>query len=359
VGSGPQPGGFDGWRGPSPGGAGGGGGKGVTSFNGLTGAVTGTLASIYAFGLADDPATDNLFHMPEGDWSFFGVFQTTGLPLYGIGYISNVRIAGNNNPWNYVRAFGDASGVFSPGRTYNGYSINDAAWTGNPLTLNSNPQWTMENVVFGHAADGDVARDFDVLFASRFYQYATGGWTYPNPPDNGRVSYQELDLWNIIDGGLAAITRTDGFGQTIAIVKSNQHGITPVSTASQLFSHADSAGDGTGWLASYNQEIGFENQHVKGGFTVTTLADQGDPTLDSWVSSMWSYLQNNGNTITEVIRAYADVGQKILVGGMQLPDGGAHAGAVRSDAGTAKFLYDNAAGHVYVSINGGAYALLI
>src|SRR5262245_51773540 len=82
----------------------------------------GTLAEIYAFGLADNPSADNVFHMPEGDWSFPGLFQTVSQG-YGIGYIDDTATAGTNNPWNYVRLFGHAGGLFNTSRAYNAYSI--------------------------------------------------------------------------------------------------------------------------------------------------------------------------------------------------------------------------------------------
>lgn len=345
-----------GFLGPSPTG-GGAGGSGVTSFNGQTGAVTGTLASIYAFGLSDNPPADNVFHMPDGDWYFPGNSQSTGGSGYEVGFIETQHIAGNSDPFNYVRFQGDSTESLN--REFNAYSINDPVWNGNPATRAA-VSWSSEAIAFGNAPDGNTARNNDSTLALRGYGFSQSlGWTYPNPPGNGRGSYHDLQLWNPIDAGLRIMQRIDGFGQSIAIVQSNQHGITPVSTASQLFDHVHAAGDGTGWLASYNQGISFQNQHVKGGFTVTTIADTGDPTTDSWVASMWAYLHGSGDTITEVLRCYADVGPKVLVGGFQLPDGGDHSTAAKSDAGTAKFLYDNTAGHVYVSINAGAYTLLI
>lgn len=329
---------------------------GVTSWNGQTGDVKGTLANIYAFGVGDSPTLDNFFPMPEGDWLFPGVFQTTAFAAYGIGYIENSRVGGNANPWSYVRQFG--SSTQSVARAFNAYSINDAAWNGFAPSLGSNPVWITEIVTFGHAADGDVFREQDAVFAQKLYQFATGGWTYPNPPGNGQVAYRELDLWNFIDGAATPITRTDGFGQTISIIRSNFHGITPMSTASQLFDHPGAAGDGTGWLASYSQGISFQNQAVKGGFTVATAADQGDPALDSWYSSIWAFEHGNDKTITEVLQAWADVGAKVLVGGLQLPSVDTGTFPV-SDAGTARLGFDDTVKALRASIDGGAYATLL
>lgn len=360
-----------GFLGPSPGGAGSG-GAGVTSFNGQTGAVKGTLASIYAFGLSDDPLNDNRFTNGPGGWDVLFPLSDVNANEYMTGAFETTLNSQSNTQVNFWRRKGDHT--INTEKVFSSLSINDPTWNESGDTLNPVQTWAAEMVYYG--ADLDATRVFDAgqaWLGGRKWSWQDGGTlVYDGTPargwtlGTGRNLSRDQYGWDHIFGSTQQTQRQSGYGYVVNQLQVDTHGMALSHLEQVRYGTLSSGGilpgDGMMYAFAVGNLFDLNGTHLKVGYAAgATDSAEGNADNSEWYASIWASLGAPADVavMTEAVRFYASVGQKLLVGGMQLPDGGAHGTATVSDAGTAKFLYDNAAGHVYVSINAGPYTLLI
>ena len=215
---------------------------GVISFNGETGVVKGTLASIYGFGLSDDPVDDNVFHMPSGDLSWPGA--TSRSAGVQVAFFQPRSMATSDPPtFEFIQmasSFGDSD------RIWRQMSLSDPAWNGTFAQL-IGQSWTVDAIGF-NTSDTTVG---GTVLQSRNY-LATGSMPQGYLTNsNGLGILQTLALYNADFGVLLPPETIDAYGTRGSRVVLRNHGVT-----AQFFTAADfsllttAADDGVGWLVN-------------------------------------------------------------------------------------------------------------
>ena len=351
MGSGLMVGGFDGWLGSSPAG-GGGGGTGVTSWNGLTGDVKGTLAEIYAFGLIDGPTTDNLFAMADGHrrWadatSTSTSFATVSDAFWETPGATADRRVG---PWlarRWVTA-GEAEAAFRTDILY------DASYVGNAIERS----WVVDLAYLtNNLSETIVTGD---QYAERKYSlhnfFNNQPFSQPSPGTaTGAQSSESTFLFN--GGGLGNFktARTvTGWGQNHAFAQPQLAGVTPGFIAwYDPGTIADAIGNGTGFWTGWGTGSSFVPDHLTGGLSVTMLALDVNGSMQV---SLWGRADHS--TINKLVTWDNAVGQRLLNGGIQYPNVNSGTFPV-SEANTGTIVWDQTAGKFKASVNGGAFVNL-
>lgn len=247
MGSGLMTGGFDGWLGASPGGAGGGGGGGKT------------LATIYAFGLTDDPAVDNIFGMPAGNLAFPGRL-VRGAHQYDaeVEFTQDRTTIGIANPPAYERVSmvanlseigGAGGGIFRI------EELNDPTWNGTFAALDV--PWLVEEITF--SADTTAAADHNgTTYGQRkFTPFGVSPYTIPNSGQGGNALVEEKLLFSSTAGGPTSVERQTGYGQSELLLQSVVNG-----ASGQWLTHwnngagTPAAGDGPAWIVEADGRFG-------------------------------------------------------------------------------------------------------
>ncbi len=339
-------GGFDGWNGPSPGG-GGGGGAGVTSWNGLTGAVKGTLAEIYAFGLTDGPTTDNLFAMPAGHrrWSDT---DATGIAnsMISDGFFESATTPGDSRVPTFInrRYYNHASGVGST--VYDAQLGFDPTWNGTIAQL-SDYSWTTDQAMF--TFDASETKLTGAIYARRSYVAGSGGFNgpiaFPYVNVGTGQTNENVSLYNSFQPALNLVRTLNAWGQEIFNMLPLGAGITAQFLSTWSNSQvADAAGNGPGWFALYGSST---TPRAMVEMHMTTGAGQSGP----WGVGLWA--QDGTPTLQQVLEARAATGVN-LFGGLQFPNKNSGTYPV-SDATAARLLWDNTLSELMISKSGAAY----
>lgn len=344
MGSGRMVGGFDGWLGPAP--------------DGAQGAIVSpTLASIYAFGLSDNPTLDNLFGMPSGNLRFPGTVPLD-VNSYDVGFFGGLAIDSTsaNATYSYVRKYANF-GLGTTGRTFSDYCFNDPAWNGSANTI-SGADWIVEEVTANNVVTDD--RSGAIQFGKRDYRWASTGMPVSAPSgfNAGFGDFHSLWIWNSLYG-LLETTRTNPFGQNASLVSSFVDAdLTPYQIAYYYPRGNGTAGGGTGFVISAAFGAApYGHDHERVGYMGKLAAN--DWIGGEWYASInaWNPLAAAEHTLVEVAQFWSTVGENIVVGGLQLPNDAAGTLAL-SDANTIRLKWNQAAGKIQVSANGGAYANL-
>jgi hypothetical protein len=357
MGSGTMTGGFDGWRGPTPGGAqgtqggagtqgpqgaqgaqggtGAQGGAGAQGAQGATGtqgaqgargtpAVNNTLAAIYAFGLTDEPPSgqpnDNLFGMPSGNWRFPGPLNWGAFYDSATEYFQNRTINMSAPPaFELVSMASNLSGIGGNGNgALSIYELNDPAWGGAFGAL-TNMAWTELKVTFssdatqgiGHTATEFARRSFFPNGGSPFI----GGGSGPGP---GAAMLSQLSLWNNTLGALDTVQSLGGYGDEERLLYAIQNGANGQwVTHWQNHTAVPAGGDGPAWITDVDGRFGrlataamiqsyqtdgnvahawgYRLYAVDGAFTLRKMLDVTPATLQ-FASTPW-YAANGGQAV--------------------------------------------------------------
>lgn len=351
-------------------------GGGVTSYNGLTGAVTGvssvngdpgpavtfplvsslnglngdvrvTLDSLFTFGVLDDPFNDNVFSMPTGIRRFrsFPVAGTdTSYPndvwteTLGAGADPNV------GAWAAVRQQESAGNHVS---TFDSYTVVNADFVGDVIDGST---WVAHLGLMA-AVSSDVYQNGAVMFRRQYAGASNIGQGPITQPDNpfaiGAVMYEQDDLWRFGTDGPEAdrVRQLSGWGQEILYVKPQGNGITPafIGTTTNQENPAPAAGDGTGlWFtyatATATAIVGSYDAHQR----------TADP-FGSWGLGLWTYDPDFGPY--QIAELNQDEGLHLFRGGLVLPWRNKDAEPV-STGTDCKIIWDDFAQQLFVSVDG-------
>ena len=328
MGSGPMVGASDGWLGASPGGAGGGGGSGKT------------LASIYAFGLTDNPTADNMFGMPSGPLRFPGnTFWGAGFRAAAIEFYESRSINFAEPPWfgliSYARNLSGIGGAGTGG--YWEYEMNDPSWNGDPATL-FNTLWQVESINFSADQTQGPAHQA-TPFASRGYDMnGTVPYTWPASATDGVSSRHKMSLWQNISSAVADINVYNGYGFEQSILYRVRAGATLrelVHWNETGFSPA-AAGDGPAWFVDIDGRIDHQIYRAGHQFYKATTDPNG-----AWG---WRLIGYDGTSPTLTITAdistvsAAFIAPMFSGGPTTDPLGGLNAGGFFSNTNATRYL---------------------
>lgn len=260
-------------------------GGGITSVNGDTGpAVKVTLASIYTFGLADAPTTDNLFAMPTGNrrWADASAL-VTGFGTVSDAFYETPGSAGDSRVGAWItRRWRSGARPSTTFRTDIDY---DAGYVGAPL---DGTEWVIEQQYLSNSLDetkvvGDLYSQRKTYLWNFFNGQPQG---FPSPGAlAGAYALESLEQYHGgPDVGVNITHRRTGWGQVFAFTRPQRAGI----TASYIGVYnnnttADASGNGAGfWVSAGNESTngprGFYEAHMLAGGT-----------LGAWELGLWSY----------------------------------------------------------------------
>ena len=317
----------------------------------------GTLASIYAFGLSDDPTTDNLFGMPSGNLRFPGTYPFDG-HSYDVGFFGGLTLDtySSGSAYNYVRKAADL-GLGTTGVTFNDYCLNDTAWNTNPATI-SGANWIIEQITLNNATTDDRAGF--ATYAERRYLFSSTGAPISLPGGFG-TNYgvlHSLYLWNSVYGFTETV-RTNDFGQTLSLVMSDvDAAVTPAYVAYYYPRGNGTAGGGTGFI------IDAAVATAPYGHDQTRVGFLGKLATNDWlhgewygVIGAWNPLASDEHVLPEVAQFWSTAGEKLVVGGLQLPNEDSSTFAV-GDANTIRIIWDDTLKKLMGSIDTAPYVPL-
>ena len=217
--------------------------------------VSDTLASIYAFGLGDNPAADNIFATPDGVLSFagrgdiadgwtVGFFETPGI------FSASARAASNYSAlWLNTN---------NPGtRIFESYTINDPNWSG-AFPTPSNITWITEQIALGNNPANTADRSADVFLAFELWTDAgLRNFTFPDPGVLGLSGMTRGTRLFNSSLGVSEISQEDPYGQQEFVSYRLQTGAT-----AQFLTHWNQnvsnsvAGDGPAWWIESRGTLG-------------------------------------------------------------------------------------------------------
>lgn len=339
MGSGLMAGGFDGWRGVSSSGAGSG-----------PPPVADTLASIYAYGLSDDPAADNIMAMPDGEYSFAGTGGSQS-NSWNRGFFEHPHVFDLSSTCtnSYTQLWLDFTTLGS--RTFQTYGLNDPLWNGVFPSLGG-IEWETESIAMGANAADSISRTSDIRVAiNRWGDAGPRNWTVPDPGPlpNAKGMYRSTWLYNHYET-LAEVHRINPFGMVENIVRNLQGGAT-----AGFLTHWNTdivgsvAGDGpTWWIDKRGRIEDFQPTSGLQAYQVTNDIQM------AWGWRMWTW-----DGATNLISV--DITPTL---GVAAIDWQAHSFILDNEDSTtypfgpatkAKLIWDNALSELRISQSGAAY----
>lgn len=328
---------------------------GVDSLNGLTGDVRVTLDSLFTFGVLDDPFNDNVFEMPTGIRRFRSA-PSTG-PFDGQwpndAWVETLGNGADPNvgAWGTVRA--QETGV-SLTSTFDTHSVFNADFVSNPIDGST---W-ISTLGLMTSTPSDVNQSGDPMFRESYYGASFFGQQPISQPDAGFapgvVMYHYEDLYFVANGGpsFSRARQLSGWGQEILFTKAQNNGITPafIGSLAAFDVAVPAAGDGTGiWFTSGS----IDAAHIVGQFEAHQRT--ADP-AGSWGLGLWTY---DGDFAAPYLAAEinGDDGLRLYRGGVVLPF--RNSAAEPLSTGTdAKIVWDDFLQKVMISVDGGAFVPL-
>lgn len=308
-----------------------------------------TLASVYAFGLADVPFTDNMFAMPAGNLRF------TGAVDWGVRWHSTIEYFEDRTkydpisppPYEFVSL---ATTVGSLGsRVFEAYVLNDPAWVGGFATLDQT--WIVENIAFS-ADPIETANHSAISLASRTYTTFGASPFTVNPNSTGVVGshamQETLTLFDSKNGAPDLAQIVTGFGMQQLMLRSLENGAN-----AQWCTHwnnnatVPAIGDGPAWVID-----------GVGNFNAMSprAAIQAYQTSNSQLGAYgWRLYTSDG--LVQPMKLALDVSLAGLVlgfGAVTLPSVDTTTFPV-APAGLANVAYDDTLKAGALSVDGGAY----
>lgn len=247
MGSGTMVGGFDGWLGASPGSGAGGSGGG------------GTLASIYAFGLGDNPFVDNNFPMDSGNWRWPGNTDWgTGRWGSAAAYFQNRAIDMSRAPAGELKSLAaNLSGIGGNGcGAFDELVLNDPAWNGSSFGAIFFMAWVAEIVGFSNSVlqtSGMPA----VEYARRTYLPTGQSPMVPGVAQIGAAMRDSLQLYNDLTATVPQVRSVSAYGDEEKLLNAVQNG-----ASAQWVTHwtnnipVSALGDGPAWWIDVDSRFG-------------------------------------------------------------------------------------------------------
>jgi hypothetical protein len=272
--------------------------QGVTSWNGQTGDVVGTLANIFAFGLGAGAVADNVFAQPTGNMRWSDTTFTNAFAMPGQAFYETNGLATDESRvgvWLGRRWTSNAR----PSTTFRTDVIFNSAYVGTPL---DGTEWVVDTeYLTSNGAETGVTGD---QYAKRRYQIIDFFNNQPmSQPSAGAAagvsSVEYTDLYNGSAGGEFAITRLlNGWGQESVFTKPQLAGVTP-----SFFSWydptriADAIGNGTGFFMGQGIGTNFGASRLTGGVDSHMLAANF---AGAWGLGLWAFDGVSPGVLTRV-----------------------------------------------------------
>ena len=212
---------------------------------------SGTLASIYAFGLGDDPTTDNLFGMPSGNLRFPGALSSLDGAAVEYFQDRSVISLASAPAYDLISIVSNLSGIGGGGQGFFRIAeLNDPAWNGTWAGFGpSDVRWAMESITFSNDVTQGAHRT-SAQFARRDYRnVGLSPFTFPNIDPTLNAMCVDLMLYNNKDLTENLVERLSGFGGREQLLVSTSNGAN-----AQWLTHwnneaaAPAAGDGPAWF---------------------------------------------------------------------------------------------------------------
>jgi hypothetical protein len=275
VGSGPQTGGFDGWRGASPGSAGGGSGGGKT------------LEAIYAFGLTDsmtDPNADNFFGLPDGNLRFPG-YTTRGMHGFDAGvefYQDRTKISLSSPPaYELISMAAQNSGIGGAGGGFfRIHELNDPSWNGLFTTLSLG--WNVEDVIFSTDVT-QGANHQGTEFGRRVWIPGGQTFNYPNGSTGDSMLHQRF-LYNNSLSVMQQVESQSGYGGYEIVVNALQGNLT-AQWVTHWNNYSGLAFAGPAWIVDVDGRFDHFNAHA----ALQPYQTTNDPVVGAWGWRFWCW----------------------------------------------------------------------
>jgi hypothetical protein len=333
----------------------------VTSWNGLTGDVKGTLAEIFAFGMGDDPTGDNFFAMPQGNLRFRSTPAGGAFTLGPMSFFETpaaLAIDGRVGTWLNRRTqrpaeqgttFGPVDTVYNAG--YSGTLIDGTTWGAQLGLMTSDTDETHQ------VGDEFWAQTYS---GANFFFNAPLSLPSPGGGQSGSVVYLNDVLYAVtnVGGGVRQARQISGFGQEVVYPRGQINGVTPGYIA--CWTGADiagpyEAGDGTGLWLAFGDPSHLNDNSPRAIFEAHML--QGNPGL-YWGTGIWSWDPAvGGGTPYQIAELDEFVGLQLYRGGLVLPARDIGTETV-SPALSAKIVWNDVAQKVQISVDGAAFVNL-
>lgn len=213
------------------------------------------LSTIYLAGLADDPATDNLFPMASGNMRWWGDTAAGSFP--NAAFFENDGVTGGDSrvaAWYTQRYYQTSQGI--GGIHQDALVGHDPAWDGTLGALNllslTDQQWGFSR---GTGQNGFPSGPDYLDIGNAGLQVVSGFFdgpdTFPIPGSNAgaRPSWQ-LRLTNSVDGAPGLRAEVDGWGTSYQYPRPGSNGIMAALDSRGGFGtgYTPAAGDGIGWF---------------------------------------------------------------------------------------------------------------
>jgi hypothetical protein len=270
----------------------------VTSWNGLTGDVKGTLAEIYAFGLGDNSTADNVFAMSTGNrrWAISpagGAFDTISDAFFESSPpLGDSRVG--------VWAARRQVNAFTTGATFLTASLYNETDVGNPLPdgrtwITWRGQSAIDLLETGFNGNLSWLEKYD---ANNFFNGQPVSIPTADPAVGGRITKSEALYANALSGPGAFFARDlTGWGQEDLYTLPQSAGITPSFlgwyNTGQI---ADAAGNGVGVFFGAGDPSHNRPDRLRGGLDCHML---GANYLGDWGSRIWAY-DSSGPSLVQV-----------------------------------------------------------
>jgi hypothetical protein len=243
-----------------------------------------TLAAIYAFGLGDDPAADNIFTMPDGIRSFAGNGGSV-TDSWNDGFFETPHVFGGSarDTNNYSALWLDTN---NPGaRIFESYTINDPNWNG-AFPTPSIITWITQNIGLGNNPANTAQRSDDVFLAKELWTSSgLRNFVFPDPGTLGLTGMTRATQLFNSSLGPRIVSQENPFGQQEFICFRLQTGAT-----TQFLTHWNQdisnsvAGDGPAWWVESRGHIeDFEPKAGLQAFQTTGVVS------DPWGWNVWAW----------------------------------------------------------------------
>lgn len=267
-----------------------------------------TLAALYAYGLGDDPAADNVFVEPAGNMRW-ALPDSVGTPYTfpNAAWFENEDLGEPRvGAWVTWRRVSASTGL--PATTERSFVLYDPAFGGTGSAPVDDDEWVTARGQMTNDPSQDVLNNA-VDFWRESYQGFNFYGRLPNSiPAPGLVVGQGEDfrryMWS--EGfDLQIVEYFSSWGQRAAMLNPRSAGITPVEIGmwSTDGGVADGAGNGTGYAISAGRHgVRDDAQNWRGLFSSAMV---GADHNGDWYSSVWAY-DSAGAGLTETLKVFWD-----------------------------------------------------
>lgn len=327
----------------------------------------GTLAKIYAFGLADNPPVDNVFDTTGYQQTF--PLSDANANDYVMGTFEKVLNGQSNTFVNYWRRKGDHT--INTEKVFNILSINDPTWNGSGDTLAPVQTWTAEKIYYGQDADNQRQfTAFQAFLGGRFWTWQDGGTlVYDGTPGRGHTLGPGKNLsrdqwgWNHIFSVGKQNQRQSGYGWIQNQLNVDIHGVAATHIEQVTYGSLSGGGllpgDGMAYMFAVGSLFDFNGTNIKGWFGVRSPDDaEGNADNSSWYASIAASrgFPSDLTLVDEVAQFWArgSLGMLLQLGGVQYPNSDSTT-FTTSDGASARVIYDDNLQTLQLSTDGAPF----